>query len=504
MWNNGRMPKRTLLPLVSVALAAGLSAEVRLPALLSDRMVVQRDAPVHVWGWADPGEEVQVAFRGQQASTQASATGHWEVYLKPVQAGGPHTLTVRGTNSITLEDIHVGEVWVASGQSNMAWSVERSRDAEQEIAAANFPGIRYFKVALTAAEAPAEDVEGQWAPVSPETVGAFSGVAYFFARHLHQETDVAFGIIQSAWGGTPAEAWTSLRTLSADPALAGMSGAFAQGAIEAKASHAAVLADWERQARAAKAAGQEAPRKPRTPRALQPQQRPAALFNAMIAPLTPYPIRGSIWYQGENNAGRGQGLLYRRLFRALIEDWRRAWGAGDFPFLFVQLANFGRVSAETAWPEVREAQTMALGLARTGMAVTIDIGNSTDIHPRNKQDVGRRLALAARAIAYGETELPHSGPLFRQATREGSALRLWFDHAAGGLEARGGALEGFEVAGANGDFVAAEARIDGETVVVSNPRTAAPVAARYAWAADPAANLFNGAGLPASPFRTGR
>lgn len=496
------MPKRMLLPLVSVALAASLSAEVRLPALLSDRMVVQRDAPVHVWGWADPGEAVRVEFRDQQASTQAAATGRWEVYLRPVQAGGPYTLTVRGTNAITLEDIHVGEVWVASGQSNMAWTVGRSRDAEQEIAAADYPEIRYFKVALTAAEAPAEDVQGQWAPVSPETVGAFSAVAYFFARHLHQEADVAFGIIQSAWGGTPAEAWTSLRAISTDPALSGMPGAFAQGAIEAKSSQAALLADWEQRAKAAKAAGQEAPRKPRTPRPLQPQQRPAALFNAMIAPLTPYPIRGAIWYQGENNAGRGQGLLYRRLFRALIEDWRRAWGAGDFPFLFVQLANFGRVSEETTWPEVREAQAMALGLARTGMAVTIDIGNSTDIHPRNKQDVGRRLALAARAIAYGETELPHSGPLFRQATRDGSALRLWFDHAAGGLEARGGSLEGFEIAGADGDFVAAEARIDGETVVVSNPRIAAPVAARYAWAADPAANLFNRAGLPASPFRT--
>ena len=224
----------------------------------------------------------------------------------------------------------------------------------------------------------------------------------------------------------------------------------------------------------------------------------------MIAPLTPYPIRGVIWYQGENNGNRGQGILYRQLFRTLIQDWRSEWGIGDFPFLFVQLANYGRVSSAGTWPELREAQSMALGLANTGMAVTIDIGESDDIHPRNKQDVGLRLALAARRVAYGEMHLEHSGPIYRQATWEGSEVRLWFNHTAEGLEARDGPLRGFEVAGANGGFYIGAARISGNTVVVSNPAVVRPIQVRYAWAPDPDGNLFNSAGLPASPFRTMR
>ena len=310
------------------------------------------------------------------------------------------------------------------------------------------------------------------------------------------------GIIQSAWGGTPAESWTSARTLAEEPALANMSSEFAAEAKADEAVYAERLAAWEKRSAAAKAEGTEAPRRPPPPRALRPQHKPSALFNAMIAPLLPYAIRGTIWYQGENNASRGQGYLYRRLFRAMIEDWRREWGIGAFPFLFVQLANYGRVPEDSTWPELREAQAMALGLANTGMAVTIDVGNPTDIHPRNKQDVGLRLALAARAIAYGEHDLEYSGPLFRQATREASGLTLWFDHVGGGLQARGGPLEGFQVAGRDGKFVSAQASISGNTVLVSSAAVKHPVRARYAWAADAKGNLFNDAGLPASPFQT--
>ncbi len=496
--------KSAVFSLLYAALAAGLWADVRLPALLSDHMVIQRGLPVHVWGWEDPGETVRIEFRGQQASTTASESGRWNAYLQPVDAGGPYTLTVRGNNTIKIEDVHVGEVWVGSGQSNMVWPLARSRDAEQEIAAARHPGIRYFKAELTASDELREDVQGQWRPVSPETAGEFSGVGYFFARHLHNELGVPIGIIQSAWGGTPAEAWTSLRTLSSDAALSGMLSEFEQEAADGKRRYGTALAKWETQATAAKAAGEQAPRRPRAPRALRAQQKPSALFNGMIAPLTPYPIRGAIWYQGENNASRGQGALYRRLFQSMIQDWRREWGLGAFPFLFVQLANYGRVGADSTWPELREAQAMALGLVRTGMAVTTDIGNPTDIHPRNKQDVGLRLALAARAITYGEEGLEYSGPMFRQATRDGAAVRLWFDHIGGGLEARGGSLEGFELAGPDGAFAEAEVRISGETVLVSSPRVPVPVYVRYAWAADPKGNLFNKAGLPASPFRTMR
>ena len=491
-----------LLSLLYAALSTGLWADTRLPAVFGDHMVIQRDMPVHVWGWADPGEAVSVTFRGQDASAVASADGSWEVYLEPAGAGGPYELAIQGKNSIQINDILVGDVWVGSGQSNMAWQVQRSNDAEQEIAAAKYPGMRYFKVALTTAGAPKDDVEGEWRIVTPETAGELSAVAYFFARHLHKQLDVPFGIIQSAWGGTPAEAWTSSRTLAAEPELAALVAEMKKAAVAAKPVYEARLAAWQERAAKAKAAGTEIPRQPPQPREMRESQSPSMLFNAMIAPLTPFPIRGAIWYQGENNAGRGQGLLYRRLFRSMIEDWRREWGQGAFPFLFVQLANFGRVPETATWAELREAQAMALGLVRTGMAVTIDIGNSTDIHPRNKQDVGLRLALAARAIEYGEHDLEYSGPAFRQATKEGSSLRLWFDHAGSGLQARDGELEGFELAGSDGKFVEADAQIAGSTVVVTSAAVNAPVQARYAWAADPKGNLFNGAGLPASPFRT--
>ena len=332
-----------------------------------------------------------------------------------------------------------------------------------------------------------------------------SGVAYFFARHLHGKLGVPFGIIQSAWGGTPAEAWTSLPTLSSDPSLAAMVEEFKAEAEEATVSYQATLKAWETQVSKAKSQGTDPPRNPPTPRALRPQHKPGALFNAMVAPLTPYPIRGTIWYQGENNGNRGQGLLYRRLFRSMIENWRDEWGLGMFPFLFVQLANYGRVPPQSTWPELREAQALALGLARTGMAVTIDIGNPSDIHPRNKQDVGLRLALAARAITYGERGLQYSGPVFRQATREAGAVRLWFDHAGDGLEARGGALEGFEVAGAERRLRRGRGPHSGEHGCgLESGSGRADFNARYAWAAEPRGNLFNTAGLPASPFRTTR
>lgn len=501
------MRKLALLVSSLFPLAGWLAADVRLPALLSDGMVIQRGLPVHVWGWAEPGEKVAAAFRGQEASAVADGAGRWEAYFPPADAGGPFEMTVRGGNAIVLRDVYVGEVWVASGQSNMVWPLSRSNDAEREIAAAEFPHIRYFKVKLTVADERRSDVEGRWLAVSPETAGEFSGVGYFFARHLHEKLGAPFGVIQSAWGGTPAEAWTSAATLDSDASLAPFLQEWAQVLAdypEAAKAHEKALQRWRQAAAKAKADGRAEPRRPRAPRGPGHQHTPAGLFNAMIAPLTPYAVRGAIWYQGENNASRGHGERYRGLFQAMIRDWRREWGLGMFPFLFAQLANYGRVPPESTWPEVREAQAMTLDLAHTAMAVTIDIGNPADIHPRNKQEVGRRLALAARAKVYGESGLAFSGPVFRQAAREGRALRLWFDHAAGGLTARGGALRGFELAAADGKYAAAEARIDGANVLLSSPAVDAPRKARYAWAAAPEGNLFNKAGLPASPFRTAR
>jgi len=366
--------------------------------------------------------------------------------MKPA---APAALRVEADNTITVRDVLVGEVWVASGQSNMVFPVQRGDRAAEEIAAAKYPQIRLFKVALKTAEEPLEDVEGEWKVCSPETVGDFSAAGYFFARHLHRTLGVPVGVIQSAWGGTPAEAWTSREALKAEPGLRVLLDEWDQVLEDypaAKIRYEEALRAWQEKAKTAKAAGRQPPRRPRAPVGPGHQHAPAVLYNAMIAPLTPYAIRGAIWYQGENNASRGQGYLYRRLFQTMILDWRARWAEGGFPFLFVQLANYGRTREGGQWPLLREAQAMALQLRNTGMAVTIDIGNSTNIHPTNKQDVGKRLALWALGETYGR-KLVYSGPLYRQMTREDGKIRLWFDHVGGGLKAEGGTLKGFVIAG---------------------------------------------------------
>ncbi|MBI1895450.1 MAG: sialate O-acetylesterase, partial [Acidobacteria bacterium] len=454
---------------------------------------------------ADPGEQVTVRFRGQSASTQADTIGRWSVSLQPLAAGGPDDLTVQGTNTITLHDVLVGDVWLASGQSNMEFTVGRSNNAQQEIAAANYPRMRLFRVAHKVSDYPLDDVTGSWATANADSVPQFSAVGYFFARQLHQHLKVPVAVIESNWGGTPAESWTSLPALTSDPALLPHLHEWAMSLSrypEANARYETALKKWESQAAAAKAQGSAVPRRPGAPQGPGHHWTPSGLYNGMIAPLTPMAIRGVIWYQGESNAGRARAFLYERLFGAMIQDWRRAWAQGDFPFLFVQLANYGRTGPDSHWPELREAQLKTLALRNTGMAVTIDIGNPDDIHPTNKQDVGKRLALAARAVAYGE-KLVHSGPLFRTAAPEGGALRVWFDHIGGGLTAKGGELKSFEIAGADRKFVPAAARIEGQTVVVSSPQVAAPVHVRYAWTDTPEANLYNREGLAASPFRSG-
>lgn len=495
---------RLLIALVSLV---SLQAAVQLPAVLSDHMVLQQDKPLRIWGKASPGEAVKVTFLTQTAATKADTGGRWEVYLAPVQAGGPHQMTVAGENTISIRDILVGEVWVASGQSNMEWPVSRSKNAQQEIAQSAFPQIRFFQVKNVVAESPQEDVVGAWQACSPETTGAFSGVGYFFAREIHQRRSVPVGVLQSDWGGTPAQAWTSLPALEADPMLhfyLDRWKKYMEDLPSARARYETQLAEWKQAEAKAKASGEKPPAQPRPPLGPDSPHRPASLYNAMIAPIANYAIRGAIWYQGESNAGKGDNELYRRLFVAMILDWRRAWNQGPFPFLFVQLANFAPPQAGT-WPLLRESQLATLNLKNTGMAVTIDVGDSEDIHPKDKQTVGARLALAARAIAYGEN-LVYSGPIYRQMTVEGNRIRLYFDHTGGGLRARAGAaLGGFQIAGADRRFTRADARIDKDTILVSAPEIDAPAAVRYAWENDPlAANLYNAEGLPASPFRTDR
>ena len=486
-------------------LAAGAArAAVTLPYLLADHMVVQRGLPVHVWGQAAPGEAVAVSFRENTRAATADALGRWGVYLPPGEAGGPFELTVKGANAITLQDVLVGDVWIAAGQSNMEWPVNRAANAAAEVAAAKHPGIRLVRAMHKVSDFAQDNLVGQmWAPCSPDSVPNFSAVGYYFGRQLYEKYGVPIGLIQTAWGGTPADAWTSLRAISADASLMPV---FAEWARMTR-DHATALARYDLQLREwraaearARAEGKPASEMPLPPKGPGGPWEPGVLFNAMVAPITRYPIRGVVWYQGESNTAPERAPVYGRLFQAMIKDWRRAWGQGDFPFLFVQLANY-RATPDSMWPELREAQRQALVLAHTAMAAAIDIGNPDNIHPANKQEAGRRLALAARAVAYGE-KIEYSGPLFRQLTVEGSTVRVWFDHADSGLAARGGAPTGFEIAASDGTFVPAAARIEGATVVLRNSALEAPVRARYGWADNPRANVYNGEGLPAAPFRS--
>jgi len=492
---------RNLLLLVLFS-GAALGAQVTLPGLLSSHMVVQRDLPVHVWGQATPGEVVNVSFRGETRAAKASPLGLWSVYLKPGAAGGPFQLTVRGAAPeppITLEDVLVGDVWLASGQSNMEFELQRAATAAADLPRAATPRLRLLVVKKLASEFAQEDIDSAgWTASTPETAKEFSAVAWYFAREIEQREHVPVGIIDATWGGTVAESWTRLAALGDDAALAPL---FASRGLMTDAEAAALRLDkeHERQIAEAKAQGKPVPQFPWHP-ALN-MWAPGLLWNGMIAPLTPLPIRGVIWYQGESNSALRRAPLYGRLFRTLIEDWRRQWGEGDFPFLYVQIANFKSTPAED-WATLRDEQSKALELHNTAMAVTIDIGNPDNVHPTDKLDVGERLARAARALSYGES-VEYSGPLFRQATTEGSSLRLWFDHAKG-LTAKGGAATGLEIAGADGKFVAATATVEGETVVVDSPLVAEPVAARYGWANSPQCNLFNADGLPASPFSSQR
>ena len=482
-----------------VFLASSLSAEVTLSPLLSDHMVIQRGLPVHVWGRAAEHESVTVTFRAETKSTTADEFGRWSLYLAPGEAGGPFQMIVKGTNTIELNDVLVGDVWVASGQSNMEFSMKGLANPDPEIAAAQYPKIRILRVEHRPSDYPRSDLEAKpWVLCIPENIAETSAVAYYFARDIYQHENVPIGLIETFWGGTAAESWTSLHSLAADASLMPV---FAQRSKMTEEHETVLLqlADEEREyqksVEQAKAEGKPGPWRKWHPDFAG--WAPAALFNGMIAPLTPFAIRGVIWYQGESNAGE-KAPLYAHLFQTMITDWRRAWDVGDFPFLFVQIANWN-TEPDGHWPEVRDAQRRSLALRNTGMAVTIDIGDPVDIHPKNKLDVGLRLARAGRAIAYGE-KIEWSGPLYRSLTHEDHALRVWFDHAAG-LTAKGGPLTGFEVAGTDGKYVAADARIDGTSVIVSSATVPEPVSVRYAWAPNPICNLYNREGLPASPFQ---
>jgi len=493
----------SLLVACCLLLVHAADAEVVLPKVLGSHMVVQRSMPVHIWGWGGVGESISVSFRNETKTTTADGAGFWEVYLSPGSAGGPFSLVVRGSNVVTLDDILVGDLWIASGQSNMqmpmgGFSSAAVNNAEKEIAAARYPQIRTMQIAQTSSLYPLDDatVKSPWAKCTPETIRSFSAVGYFFARDVHRAEKVPIGIIDSTWGGTPAEAWTSLPALTSHADMLPFLGAYAD-MMQGRAKTLRQIEIEKALAERARANGEPAPKHIARRNVLSWQ--PAGLFNAMIAPLTPLGIKGVIWYQGEANRYSDRAGLYGKLFPLLITDWRQAWGQGDFPFLYVQISSWSpEVAALESVAVVREAQRRTLALRNTAMVVSADIGDPHNVHAGDKQDVGARLTLAARALAYNET-VEYSGPAFRQVTRSGSSLRVWFDHAAG-LRSKDGQLPDFEIAGDDRKFVSAQARLDGETVIVDSPAVASPQYVRYAWQPNPQMTLQNGAGLPASPF----
>ena len=630
-------------------------AEVRLPSIIGDNMVLQRGVKVRIWGKANAGERITVTFDRKSVNTVADAQGRWQVWLGPLKAGGPSELTIKGDNVLTIKNVLVGEVWICSGQSNMEWALVNTVDGAEAVAQANYPEIRLFTVEHNTATSALEDVQGRWVVTTPEDAGSFSAVGYFFGREIYQQVKVPIGLINTSWGGTPAEAWTALEALRSSPELKPILDRYESSlnaGPQTKQAYERALAEWEEKnlyldsenkgeaqgyadpatstvdwskmdlpkqfetagllidgvvwfrkvvdvpatwagrdlvlnltaiddydityfnGKKIGSTGRETPNSYMVPRkyvvpgslvrsgqnviavrvfdrageggfgrggemslrgaggeeislrgdwsykvelALEPkrpdwgsrpepvgasnQNSPGVLYNAMLAPLVPFSIRGAIWYQGESNAGRA--YQYRTLFPTMIRNWRSVWGY-DFPFYFVQLPNWRARQdqpGESDWAELREAQAMTLREPHTGMAITIDVGDGDDLHPRNKLDVGRRLATLALANVYGKEIIP-SGPLFDRFKVEGNKVRISFKYGQGLKTSDGGPVKGFAIAGADRRFVWAEARIEGDTVVVSTPGIQKPVAVRYGWADNPLVNLYNKAGLPASPFRT--
>jgi sialate O-acetylesterase len=488
--------------------AAASPADLRLGPLFTDHAVLQHGTPVPVWGWAEPGETIEVTFADRKASATADKNGRWSVELAALAidvAGKP--LVVSGkSRAVTLNDVVVGDVWVCSGQSNMEWEVKDAARAGEATAAARFPLIRQVKIDRAQADTPQATAAtaGGWKPCSPGTAGQFTAVGYFFAREIHSRLGIPVGLINTSWGGSAIEPWIGRSRYEANPALQPLLPRWAEGAAfrdQKIREFDEAMAKWKATEAAATAAGKPfVLKQPELWWELLYPMQPCTTYNAMVAPLLPTAVRGFLWYQGESNAGRA--AEYGLLLKELVTSWRADFRAPEAPFYVVQLANFdGDNPLATDWALLRDQQASILDLPGTGLAVTIDIGEKKDIHPKNKQEVGRRLALIARAQVYGQS-VDYLGPTFDGAAREGNAMRIRFKNTAGALTARERPLTGFEVAGADRVFFPAGASIRRDTVLVSSPKVPEPVAVRYAWRNSPDANLYSGAGLPAVPFRT--
>jgi sialate O-acetylesterase len=539
--------RTAVLAVILFTTTVAIPAEVKLPVIFGDHMVLQQDAQLPVWGTAAPGESVTVTLGAQKGTAIAAADGKWSVKLAPLPAGTPPlTMTVAGSNTVNFTDVLVGDVWLCSGQSNMEFALTSAQNAQPEIAKANDSQLRIFLVKTKASLEPLADVEGKWELASPESVPKFSAIAYFFGRELRAKLNRPIGLIGSYWGGTAAQSWVSLSGLQKDPPFNFYIGqyqqnvaAFPQANADYPAKMAAFNADlakwqqtygaadvaaqkeWNAAVVAARAANQVPPQQPKpavpAPKPPVPPDGgkggPIGLFNGMIAPLIPYALKGVIWYQGESNTNNP--TEYQTLFPRLIADWREKWGQGDFPFLYVQLAKFNLSWAgTTGWARVREVQLKSLAVPNTGMAVAFDVGDPNNIHPKDKLDVGLRLALVAEHVAYGQ-DVVYSGPIYDSMNVTGNSIALKFTQTGSGLvigtapwNASGvvppstDKLVGFQIAGDDQKWFPADAKIDGSTVVVSNSSVPHPVAVRYAWGNAPDCNLYNKEALPASPFRT--
>ena len=499
------------LVVLSLLVSLNLRAEVKLPSIFGNHMVFQRDHANPVWGWAAPGEKVTVSIAGQSHATTTGKDGVWRVKLQSLKVNAKgQTLTIKGSNTIQFTNVLVGEVWICSGQSNMAWSVDRAYDPDLESLTAKFPNIRLISVPQVGTQEPQSNFIGQWLTATPETVKQFSAVGYFFGRTLHQALDVPIGLIDNAWGGSAAEAWIRRDRLAKLPAAKPFMEQWKQteatydhGKVTAKFN--AQLEKWKTTAEVARKSGKPVPRRPRNPRnPLTGQHRPGNLYNGVLKPTIGYGIRGAIWYQGESNSGRAKA--YRDVFPLMIQNWRDEWGQGDFPFYWVQLADFRDEQLEPLddnWAELREAQTMTMDqLKNTGEAVIIDVGEGRDIHPRDKQTVAKRLARWALAKDYG-VDIVHQSPRFKSMEIKGDKAVITFDHVGAGLysfDVRD--PKGFAVCGKDKKFVWANARISGKNQVVVWAEGVTPTQVRYAWAVNPVCTLMSREGLPATPFRT--
>ena len=496
--------KNILLFLIVLSTKFSLSAQVKLPALVSDNMVLQQNAKVNLWGWASPNEKIniQAGWSDVAIETVANAEGNWKTTVDTPQGSEKaYTITINANNKIVLNNILIGEVWICSGQSNMYFPVGKEegtwktgvKNYQEEVKNASYPNIRLFTVLTNASPKPLDDVIGSWKICSPESINTFSAVAYFFGRELYQKLNIPIGLISTSWGGTKAEAWTSQNVLENNISFLPILQQDAKNEkIYQEKLEAYYLASINEQIASAANAPKSELKKPKK----EANKTSYVLYNAMLYPLINYTMKGVIWYQGESNSGQAQ--LYKTLFPAMVKNWRDDWKQGDFPFYYVQITPH---KGQT--PEIREAQLFSLkAIPNSGMAVTTDVGDANNIHPIDKQTVGHRLALLARAKTYNENKLVYSGPIYNNMKIKKQKVQLFFDHAESGLKQNGDVLKEFEIAGEDQVFYPADAKIDGKTIIVSSSKVKKPSAVRFAWKAVPEPNLFNNDNLPTSPFRT--